>query len=471
MRPRAAGGVQAVAAVALTAVLLAGCGGHGAATLHDRLLSVADLPAGWSAVTVTKANAPTLTDTPCLSGLSKSPKGLTVETAAFVQGSSVPSFGEVLESGGQVAPAWRRLGRALARCRNGTLRLGGANITVAIRSLAFPRIGRSSSAYAWTFTLGGVRFGADLVLFQTGTYAGFVSYADLGSPRIATVKALARAAAAKAAAGSTARVPDTLSITSAPVQTADTGRGKVAYRTIGNGPPLILVTGYSGTMESWDRRFVDAVAEHHRVIVFDNGGVGGTQALPAPLTIDAMAEQTSALVSALHLGRVDVLGWSMGSMIAQALAVLHPGQVRRLVLCASFPGDGTAVPPSRQELNAFESGEPKKVMAALFPADQTAPRTPTSPRSPATPPHLPPRPPRSRRRDAPSMPGGAEPTPPANGQRQSPCRRSSPTAPPTSSTRSPTAARSRSSSRTLDYSSSPMRATPSSSKTRRRQPR
>ena len=57
-----------------------------------------------------------------------------------------------------------------------------------------------------------------------------------------------------------------------------------------------------------------------------------------------MANQTSALIDTLGLGRPDVLGWSMGGMIAQALAVLHPAQVRRLVLCATYPGTGTVVP-------------------------------------------------------------------------------------------------------------------------------
>jgi pimeloyl-ACP methyl ester carboxylesterase len=80
--------------------------------------------------------------------------------------------------------------------------------------------------------------------------------------------------------------------------------------------------------------------------MFDNSGVGRTQQLPAPLTIDAMADQTSALIDTLGLGRPDVLGWSMGGMIAQALAVLHPAQVRRLVLCATYPGTGAAVVPS-----------------------------------------------------------------------------------------------------------------------------
>ena len=60
-----------------------------------------------------------------------------------------------------------------------------------------------------------------------------------------------------------------------------------------------------------------------------------------------MADQASALIDALGLGRPDVLGWSMGGMIAQALAVLHPAEVRRLVLCATHPGTGAAaVPPA-----------------------------------------------------------------------------------------------------------------------------
>jgi pimeloyl-ACP methyl ester carboxylesterase len=80
--------------------------------------------------------------------------------------------------------------------------------------------------------------------------------------------------------------------------------------------------------------------------MFDNSGIGRTQQLSLPLTIDAMADQTSALISALGLGRPDVLGWSMGGMIAQALTVLHPAQVRRLVLCATYPGTGAAVGPS-----------------------------------------------------------------------------------------------------------------------------
>ena len=175
-------------------------------------------------------------------------------------------------------------------------------------------------------------------------------------------------AALCAAAATAATVP--ASIVGAPVRVARTARGPVAYRTLGSGPPLLLIMGYAGTMETWDPLFVDTLARHYRVVIFDNAGSGPTKALQAPLTIDAMAAQTSALIDALRLGRTDVLGWSMGGMIAQALAVTHPGQVRRLVLCATFPGTGRIVRPPQKQIDALTGGNAQATGAALFPADQ-----------------------------------------------------------------------------------------------------
>jgi pimeloyl-ACP methyl ester carboxylesterase len=165
--------------------------------------------------------------------------------------------------------------------------------------------------------------------------------------------------------------PPAVSVVSAPVRTVRTRLGVVGYRMVGTGPPLVLIMGYTGTMEAWDPRFVDALAAHHRVVIFDNAGIGRTRQLAAPLTIDAMADQTSALIGALGLGRPDVLGWSMGGMIAQALAVRHPAQVRRLVLCATYPGVGT-VQPSRTAIGALISGNPQGLITDLFPPDQAA---------------------------------------------------------------------------------------------------
>jgi len=156
---------------------------------------------------------------------------------------------------------------------------------------------------------------------------------------------------------------------------AKTGDGSVGYREVGAGPPLVLIMGYSGSMDAWEPSFVDALGRAHRVVIFDNAGISRTSALPLPLTVTAMANQTAALIEALRLGRPDVLGWSMGGMIAQALAVLHPSLVRRLVLCATLPGNGKATLPTSAAAAALR--DPSKADAAallslLFPADQRA---------------------------------------------------------------------------------------------------
>lgn len=356
------------AVVTLAALLTSACGGPGTlGALQSRLLSAADLPAGWSAVPANPSAV--AVNAPCLSGLSANREGLTYASAAFVQGTAIPSLTEVLLTGPQARQLWQGLGGALARCQTATITVAGHKVRASIRPLPFPQVAHPSSAYAWSFTVAGLRVGFDMVLFDTGTYPGYLTYSDLTAPAAATVKAFAEAAVAKARNGATTPVPDTLSVTSAPVLTAHTKLGDVAYRVTGSGPPLILITGYGGTMEGWDRRLVDALARQHRVVIFDNAGVGGTQPLPAPLSIDAMANQAAALIDALGLRRPDVLGWSMGSMIAQALAVLHPDQVSHLILCAGYPGNGTAVRPSQQAINALAGDQ---AMADLFPADQAA---------------------------------------------------------------------------------------------------
>jgi pimeloyl-ACP methyl ester carboxylesterase len=181
--------------------------------------------------------------------------------------------------------------------------------------------------------------------------------------------ALSACAPAPATAAWPARQAATPSVVSSPVRVAHTSLGTVGYRIVGNGPPLVMIMGYAATMEDWDPRLVNALARHYRVVIFDNAGIGATQQLPGRLTIDAMARQTDALIDALHLSRPDVLGWSMGGMIAQALAVLDPSQVRSLVLSATFPGTGRdVVPPTTTK--ALTRLDPRQVEAVLFPANQ-----------------------------------------------------------------------------------------------------
>ena len=168
----------------------------------------------------------------------------------------------------------------------------------------------------------------------------------------------------------------TSSITTVPIQVIHTSDGSVSYRSIGSGQPLVLIMGYSGSQDDWAPDFVNALATQRRVIIFDNAGIGQTTMPAGALSISGMANQTAALITALGLKHPDVLGWSMGGMIAQALAVLRPGDVHRLVLSATYSGNGKATSPSPANaaalVNAAESGDTDAIMALIFPANQLA---------------------------------------------------------------------------------------------------
>jgi pimeloyl-ACP methyl ester carboxylesterase len=158
-------------------------------------------------------------------------------------------------------------------------------------------------------------------------------------------------------------------VAAAPTRLVQTSAGTVGYREVGAGKPLLLITGFSASMDDWLPSFVDTLAVHHEVIVFDNAGVGQTAPV-APSSITAMADQTSDLISALHLHHPAVLGWSMGGMIAQALAVDHPAQVGRLILAATQAGTGKALPVPAAAAAQLASANPAATLSVLFPPGQ-----------------------------------------------------------------------------------------------------
>jgi pimeloyl-ACP methyl ester carboxylesterase len=194
-----------------------------------------------------------------------------------------------------------------------------------------------------------------------------------GTPTSSTPAAATSTTSTGATTTSSTLPASAVSIVRAPVLVAHTSDGTVGYRTVGAGPPLVMIMGYSGSMDTWDPSFVDALGRAHRVVIFDSAGIGRTSPLARPLTITAMATQTAALIRALHLGRPDILGWSMGGMIAQALAVLYPSLVHRLVLCATLPGNGTATLPSAAAAKSLaDPTSASGVLNSLFPANQHA---------------------------------------------------------------------------------------------------
>jgi pimeloyl-ACP methyl ester carboxylesterase len=112
-----------------------------------------------------------------------------------------------------------------------------------------------------------------------------------------------------------------------------------AYRDTGRGEgdaPLVLLQHFRGNLDSWDPALIDALALARRVITFDNAGVGGSTGT-TPDTVEQMAHDAIAFLAAMDLGQVDLLGFSIGSFVAQEITLRRPAIVRRLVLASAAP--------------------------------------------------------------------------------------------------------------------------------------
>src|SRR5881227_3618368 len=108
----------------------------------------------------------------------------------------------------------------------------------------------------------------------------------------------------------------------APTHAVNAGGVKFAYRQLGpsRGVPVVFLTHLAAVLDNWDPRVVDGIAAEHHVITFDNRGVGASSGT-VPDTIEAMANDAVAFIRALGFDQVDLLGFSMGGMIAQVIAL------------------------------------------------------------------------------------------------------------------------------------------------------
>ena len=110
-----------------------------------------------------------------------------------------------------------------------------------------------------------------------------------------------------------------------------------AYRATGDGAvPLILLQHFRGNLDNWDPALVDALATDRRVVTFDNRGVGASTGT-TPHTVAEMAHDALAFLDALGFEQIDLLGFSLGSFVAQEITLIRPDVVRRLVLASSAP--------------------------------------------------------------------------------------------------------------------------------------
>lgn len=121
-------------------------------------------------------------------------------------------------------------------------------------------------------------------------------------------------------------------------------KNKFAYREMGEkeGIPLVLLTHLSATLDNWDPLLINTLAENHWVIVFDNVGVGLSDG-KVPETIKEMADGAIEFIHGLNIEQVDLLGLSMGGMIAQELVAKEPLLVRKLILVGTGPRGGEGI--------------------------------------------------------------------------------------------------------------------------------
>jgi len=131
---------------------------------------------------------------------------------------------------------------------------------------------------------------------------------------------------------------------STPTQFQNVGDIRIAYREIGtaSGVPVIFLNHLGAVLDNWDPRVVDGIAAKHRVIVFDNRGIGASGGL-TPDTIEAMARDTIAFIRALGFKQVDLLGFSLGGMVSQVIAALEPQLVRKMILAGTGPAGGVGI--------------------------------------------------------------------------------------------------------------------------------
>src|SRR6516165_4618335 len=113
-----------------------------------------------------------------------------------------------------------------------------------------------------------------------------------------------------------------------------------AYRDTGPenpaGAPLVLLQRFRGNLDNWDPALIDALAWSRRVLAFDNAGVGSSTGA-TPNTVEQMAYDAIAFIAALDLTQVDLMGFSIGSFVAQQIALTRPALVRRLILASAAP--------------------------------------------------------------------------------------------------------------------------------------
>ena len=160
------------------------------------------------------------------------------------------------------------------------------------------------------------------------------------------------------------------------LQWIETSHGRLAVRIDGpeGGIPLLLLQRFRGTTDDWDPAFIKAFSADRRVIRFDSAGIGRSEGT-VPDTIGGMASVAAELVGKLGLSKIDVLGWSLGGVVAQQFALDFPHLVRRLVVAGSSPGpvaDGPQQHPRVPQIMTKSENNEEDFLFLFYPETESA---------------------------------------------------------------------------------------------------
>jgi pimeloyl-ACP methyl ester carboxylesterase len=139
----------------------------------------------------------------------------------------------------------------------------------------------------------------------------------------------------------------------APTRFVEANGTRFAYRRFGSGEglPLLFCQHFTGTMDNWDPVITNTLAQEREVILFDNRGVGSSSG-QTPDSVQVMATDALAFVDALGLKQIDLLGFSIGGMVAQQMVLDRPKLVRHLILAGTGPEGGEGIDIGGQSLSS-----------------------------------------------------------------------------------------------------------------------
>ena len=147
---------------------------------------------------------------------------------------------------------------------------------------------------------------------------------------------------------------NSVNIQDIPLEKVRVGDIDVAYKMFGKGEPILLFNGASDGMDAWDPSLLTGISSNHTVIAFDQRGIANTTIGSKPYTYQQIADDASGLLDALKIPKADVMGYSLGSYLAQQLTIMYPNKVNSLVLIGSSCGgkDHTPKPPEFLKLQS-----------------------------------------------------------------------------------------------------------------------